>query len=163
STRASLAQMKLVACPSGSPTAGPPATGTSWSPAPSDTREPKLSTRCRSTGWSSLRSWPRTAPPGNSAVCRLAEKLPGPVARLAGDGYLTGRRRHGGRQGGAEERHLDRAVDAGRALVDVAERRRADALPRHRERDPVALDPDHLDGASIRVADLRAVRRRYLR
>src|SRR5262249_14949963 len=59
-------------------------------------------------------------------------------ARL-GDGHRTDGRVERAGQRGTEQRNLDRAVGAGRALVDVAGGRRRDALPPHRERDLVAL------------------------
>src|SRR5439155_22965409 len=78
------------------------------------------------------------------------------------DGEYAGRGGHRVRHRGGEQRYLDVAVHPGHALVDVAQRRGADALPGEREGDPVSLDPDAPSGAAVRVTDWRLARDRYL-
>src|SRR6266542_16821 len=82
--------------------------------------------------------------------------------RCVGDGDLAGGPVQVGRQRRTEEGHLDRAVEAGGALVHVARGERAEVAPRHAERDLVALDAQHLDGAPVRVTDGGAAGYRYL-
>ena len=93
------------------------------------------------------------------------------AGRVGPDGVRDGRvadRQHTGRGGrglrhrSSEQRYLHVTVHARDALVDVAERGSADALPGEGERDAVALYPNQTGGAALRVADRRLARHLHL-